>query len=57
MPLRGKIDPENRVYIFLSYKSGIKKSDNSIDLYVIKYGFNFFTWIIVIAHFKKICNS
>ena len=35
MLLRGKIDPENRVNIFLSYKSAIKKPDNSIGLYVI----------------------
>ena len=55
--LRGKIGPENRVNIFLSYKSGIKKPENSIGLYVINYGFNFFIWIIVIAHFKKLCNS
>ena len=53
MLLRGKIGPENRVNIFLSYKSGIKKPDNSIGLYVINYDFNFFIRIIVIAHFKK----
>ena len=53
MLLRGKIGPENRVNIFLSYKSGIKKPDNSIGLYVINYGFNFLIRIIVIAHFKK----
>ena len=35
----------------------IKKPDNSIGLYVINYGFNFFIWIIVIAHFNKISYS
>ena len=53
MLFRGKIGPENRVNIFLSYKSGIKKPDNSIGLYVINYDFNFFIRIIVIAHLKK----
>ena len=42
MLLRGKIGPENRVNIFLSYKSDIKNQDNSFGIYVINYGFIYF---------------
>ena len=49
----GKNGPENRVYLFESHKCGIKKSDNSLDLHIIKYGFNILTRVIVITLFLK----
>ena len=49
----GKNGPENRVYLFQSHTSGIKKSDNSLDLHIIKYGFNILTRVIVITLFFK----
>ena len=49
----GKNGPENRVYLIQSHSSGIKKSDNSLDLHIIQYGFNILTRVIAITLFFK----
>ena len=45
-PLWDKNSPENRVYLYQSHKCGIKKSNNSLDLHIIKYGFNILTRVL-----------
>ena len=52
-PLWEKNGPENRVYPYQSHKCGIRKSDNSLNLHIIKYGFNILTRVIVITLFQS----